>query len=129
MKVKIERGIIDISQTHYDEVWIQGAGHRWKLNIKSLAEREYSNNEKVMGIIIDNEFHLFHQFKLNDGREYNGYIVNNDPIATAFGFQTIEKFDINKFDPFKAEYSLGEKVTLKKANVIGFENNEEHSRD
>jgi hypothetical protein len=124
--VKIERGIINIDD---NEIWVRGVGFIATLNPQSMFERSYRNSEKVLGVIRDNRFDLCHQFELTDGQKVFGHIVNNGFGSTAISVRLINAFNMQKFDPFNAEYVLGAEMVLKKAEIIGFEDNKEHSRD
>lgn len=118
-KVKLARGIICVTKPH-DEICVQGAGYIWKLNTKSLFEREYKVDEKVLGFVVDNTFNLCHEFELLNGEKHFGYIVNNGFGSTAIRVRLIDGFNSTKFDPYYSSYNVGEEKVFQKESIKGF---------
>lgn len=119
--MKVERGII-MAELDNDEVCVHGVGKIFKLNTRSMFEREYKNKEQVLGVEIDKKFTLCHEFELANGNKSFGYIVSNGFESTAIRVQIIKDFDKNKHYPFNynKEYLLGEEVVLKKDDILNF---------
>lgn len=117
--VKIERGIICTTEPN-KEIAVSGAGFLARLNTKSLYERTYNIDEKVLGFVIDNSFNVCHLFRLKSGEEFMGYIVNNGFGSTAIRVRLISDFNLAKFDPYNATYELGEEKVLQKETINGF---------
>lgn len=118
-KVKLERGIICVTKPN-DEICVHGAGHIWKLNTKSLFEREYKVDEKVLGFVFNNTFNLCHEFELLNGEKHFGYIVNNGFGSTAIRVRLIEGLNSATFDPYNTSYDVGEEKVLQKEAIKGF---------
>ncbi len=125
--VKIERGIICSTEPN-KEIAVKGAGFLARLNTKSLYERTYNVDEKVLGFVIDNSFNVCHLFQLKNGEEFMGYIVNNGFGSTAIRVRLIPSFSIVKYDPYNCEYELGEERVIKKDDVVEFYDTKTESR-
>lgn len=124
--MKIERGIIS-AEIENEDVYVKGIGTLYKLNVVSLFERDYKNGESVIGVVIDKEYTLCHNFELKTGEKLFGYIISNGFASTAIRIQIIENFNREKYDPYdqNKDYTLGEELVLKKGTIIGFFNENE----
>ena len=124
--MKIERGIIS-AEIENEDVYVKGIGTLYKLNVVSLFERDYKNGESVIGVVIDKEYTLCHNFELKTGEKPFGYIISNGFASTAIRIQIIENFNREKYDPYdqNKDYTLGEELVLKKGTIIGFFNENE----
>lgn len=120
MRMKIERGII-VADTNNEDVHIRGVGTLFKLNARSLFERDYKNGETVLGVVIQKKYTLCHDFALKTGEKFFGYILSNGFGSTAIRVQVISNFFMHKYDSYQnKDYALGKELVLKKDNIIGF---------
>ncbi len=119
--MKIERGIIsaDISNDH---VHVRGVGTLYKLNSASLFERSYKNYESVLGVILEKEYTVCHEFELTTGEKFFGYIINNGFGSNAVRVQVINDFDHKTHFPYNQDkdYVLGPQLVIKKESILDF---------
>lgn len=118
--MKIERGILKFDPL--EDVMVITPGHIYKLNVSSMTERDYFNEEKVYGVIINGGFTLCHDFILNTGQTHFGYILSNGFGSTAIRVQLITDFDPLNHRSFNLnkEYLAGPEIVLKKEAITNF---------
>jgi hypothetical protein len=116
-KIKIERGILQISD---DKIFVYSPEYHYPVNINSLFEREYKNDETLLGVVVNDKFNICNQFNLNTGKNYFGFIVNNGFESTAVRVKLITGFNQHTFDPYNSGYSLGKEIVLQKDYIKNF---------
>jgi len=110
--MKIERGIIILDE---QGIVVRSPGHIYHLNNETFFRQSLNDNDKVLGVIVNNKFSVCREFIATSGHFVFGYI-STQPNLNQLKVQTIDDFDPNKFNPFEAEYSFGEEVNIETSN-------------
>lgn len=103
--MKIERGIIGFN--NWNEMIVRSPGHVYHLNNTTYYYKGLNENDKVVGVIVNNKFSVCREFISTNGRFIFGFVIKELSPKT-IKVQTIREFDPNKFDPFNADYNFGE---------------------
>ena len=87
-----------------------------KINSVSMRTKKHSDNDKILGVVIDNKFNLCHEFILNKQKLF-GYIIDNKDNEITV--QLIENYDRKKleFDYYLKDYPNGKIIKIKKHEI------------
>lgn len=108
--MKIERGIIGYNNRN--EMIVSSVGHIYHLNKEYFLGKSLKENDKVLGVIVDNRFSICREFISIDGWFVFGFIT--DVVSSnQVQIQTINKVDSHNFDPYFSDYMLGERAVVK----------------
>lgn len=102
--MKIERGIIGYNNRN--EMIVRSPGHIYHLNNESFFSRSLKENDKVLGVIVDNKFSVCREFISEKGEFIFGYLKDKSSLSQ-LKIQTFIKFDQNLFNPYSSDYTLG----------------------
>jgi hypothetical protein len=103
--MKIERGIIIADE---QGIVVRSPGHIYHLNNETFFIQSLNDNDKVLGVLVNNKFSVCREFITTTGHFVFGYIQKEFPKELSI--ITIDDFDLNSFDPFNAHYTLGKEV-------------------
>lgn len=106
--MKIERGIIIADE---QGMAVRSPGHIYHLNNEAFFRKSLNENDKVLGVIINKKFSVCREFISVTGHFVFGYVKKESNPGNQLSIQIIPGFEPNSFNPFEAEYDLGE-VTL-----------------
>lgn len=109
-KIKILRGIIchDIN----NQFKVYSPGHIHYLNHKRYHEESLKEGQKVLGVIIHNQFNICREFISNAGEFVFGYVIRKDDPGKQLLIQTIPGFEPNTFNPYETDYNIGEEAIV-----------------
>lgn len=116
--MKIERGILSVNTSN--EIIVRSPLNVYKISMESLLEREFKSNEKLLGVVINGEFHRCEEFHLNNGKHIFGYIKKNDLGNSVITFQIIDGFNKQTFNPYNSVYSRGKEIRIFKNEINNF---------
>ena len=112
--MKIERGIVVVGTDN--KIMVKSVGAIYYLP-QLIEPIEFNLNDKVLGVVTDNKFHIIFNFKLSVGTNYLGY-YSKKWIEDNFKVQTIRGLNPSTFDPYNSEYELGEELELNRNQVL-----------
>ncbi len=108
--MQIKRGVVGFNNRN--EMIISSPGHIYYLNNNSFYNKTLNENDKVFGVIINNKFSICQEFITLKGYYVFGFINEENFNMKKVFIKTIENFEYNLFNPFEAEYSLGEEAII-----------------
>ena len=100
--MKIERGIIGFNNRN--EMIVRSPGQIYHLNNESFFSRSLKENDKVLGVIVENKFNVIREYITNKGEFIYGYLLQKSKPGI---IQSISNFNPNNYDPFRSIYKLG----------------------
>lgn len=87
---------------------VSSAGHIYHLSKEYFLGKSLKENDKVLGVIVNNRFSICREFISIDGWFVFGFITE-EVSSNQVQIQIINKFDSHKFDPYDSNYTLGER--------------------
>lgn len=108
--MKIERGIISFN--NQNEMIVCLPGHIYKLNNNSFYRKTLSDDQNVLGVIVNNKFSICREFISTTGHFIFGYINKDMESAQEICVQSIKGFNRSNFNPFDAEYAIGNEAMV-----------------
>lgn len=107
--MKIERGIIGFNNRN--EMIVRSPGQIYHLNNESFFSRSLKENDKVLGVIVDNRFCVCREFISEKGEFIFGYLQGQASFKKT-RIQTLCGYDQTAFDPYFSDYILGPVVSV-----------------
>lgn len=104
--MKIERGVV--SYNNHNEMIECSPRHIYKLNYNDFNTKSISDEQNVLGVIIHDKFSICREFIITTGHYIFGFIINKGDLPNQFWIQSISGFNHKTFNPFDANYSLGQ---------------------
>lgn len=108
--MKIERGVI--SSNNHNEMIVCSPGHIYKLNHNDFYSKSISDQQNVLGVIINDKFSICREFISTTGHYMFGFIITKGNLPNQFRVQSISEFNPQDFNPFDANYPLGQEFTM-----------------
>lgn len=100
---KIERGII---MSDEQGMVVRSPGHIYHLNNETFFSQSLNDNDKVLGVIVNNKFSVCREFISTTGYFVFGF-VTKELSSNRLQVQAINEFDPNKFNPYDSHYTFG----------------------
>lgn len=113
-KMDIIRGIIGF--TTDGKIGVDSPFHFYDLKINEPYTDKLEKDDKLLGVIINDVFHICYECATNDVNENLGYIVGSSNENT-IEVQTIKGFDKTKFNPYEPSYEIGRIVSVRLEDV------------
>lgn len=110
----IIRGIVNIiSGNNKAIIAVEVVGNIHKAN-DVYALKTIANEDKVLGVLIDDKFNICCHVILNE-REVFGYFISND--SGKYKFQPIQGFNKFTYDHNKPTHKLGKEISFNESEI------------
>lgn len=104
----IIRGIIGFTES--GRMIVDSPFHTYDLKLNEPYTSSLKEGNKLLGVVIKDNYHVLYEFNSSNGHESFGYIVGS-PKENTLEIQLIEGFDKLTFNPFEPTYELGDIIS------------------
>ncbi len=114
--VEVNRGWVgNVIGKNYCKQGVLTVGFLFDID-ETILPVKLNENEKVLGVVLDDKFNICYDVKLNNEEKAFGYFTENDSKGN-YTFQVIEGFSRQAFYPFEPTYKKGKKIGINQADI------------